>query len=278
VGTLTHESSGTTTWEATSATSDVEASSATMTFEVITTTSVEEPSSHRTELGMTTTTSVIETTAISDAYTTTTAAEDAQITTQIITTASETRVTTDIITTTTSEAETTTTDAEAIPTFQIIGSGGPVDGAILQGPGDIRSDVVMFNPGPSNGLRPATYILEPSTGRVKDQDTGRYLCGSYQWNGVVEPAFVFPCYHTPGPNQITEYLTCRIVIGKLSCTVPQTVCYQEEIGLEVTCETSSNNEIYDHLYLPVVGEQFILIGRGGLGSPYMVIDLIAQEV
>ena len=122
---------------------------------------------------------------------------------------------------------------------------------------DIEADIVMFNPPLSSGLRPRTYILEPSTGRVKDRDTGRYLCGAYEWTGTVEPAFVFSCYGTPGPNQITEYLTCRIARGKLSCTVPQTVCYQEEIGMEVTCETSSGNEIYDHLYLPVVGEQYI---------------------
>lgn len=289
MGTSTHESSGTTTLEATTAISNLDNPSETTTFEAITTSSVDEPSSHTTELETTTATSVVETAATSDAYTTTMATEEAHTTTDIImtatsdeqtttTVASETQTTTDIITTTTLETETTTTAAEAIPTFQIIGSGGAADGAALQGHDNPDAIALMFNPGPSNGFRPRTYILEPGTGRVKDRDNGRYLCGNYQWSNTVDPAYTFACSGTPGPNQINDYLTCRIVRGKLLCTVPQTICYQEEIGLEVTCETSSSNEIFDHLYLTVVGEQYILIGRGGLGSAYVPIDLIAQEV
>ena len=265
MGSSTHESSGTTTLEATTATSNLDNPSETTKFEAITTSSVDEPSSHTTELETTTTTSVVETTATSDAYTITTATKDVG-------------TTTDIITTTTLETETTTTAAEAIPTFQIIGSGGAADGAVLQGSDNTEVSIVMFNPGSSNGLRPRTYILEPGTGRVKDRDDGRYLCGNYQCSNMVDPAYTFACSGTPGPNQTNEYLICRIVRGKLICTVPQTVCYQEDIGLEVTCETSYSNEIFDHLYLTVVGEQFILIGRGGLGSPYVPIDLTAQEV
>ena len=176
--------------------------------------------------------------------------EEAEITTEIITTAtsddettttvaSETHTTADIMTSTTSEAETTTTAAEAITTFRVIASGGSADGAALSAPDIMEADVVMFHPPASSGFRPRTYILEPETGRVKDRDNGRYLCGYYQWIGSVQPAYVYSCTGTPGPNRPAEYLQCRIVRGKLSCTVPQAVCYQDESGIDVTCETSS---------------------------------------
>ena len=217
----------------------------------------------------------VETDAETTADITASAPLGAQTTTTV---ASETQTTTDIIVTTTSEAETTTTAAEAITTFRIIASGGSADGAVLQAPDIMESDVIMFNPPASEGFRPRTYILDPNTGRVKDQDNGRYLCGYYQWTGSIQPAYVYPCTGTPGSHQPAEYLKCRIVRGKLSCTVPQAVCYQEEIGMDVTCGTSSGNEIFDHLYLPVVGGQYILIGKGGLDSPWAAIDLIAEEI
>ena len=107
--------------------------------------------------------SAAETTATSDAYTTTTGTKDAETTTEMITTATstgqttttaapETETTTDIMTTVTSEAETTTAAAEAGPTFRIIASGGSVDGAPLQAPDTMEADVVMFNPPASEAL------------------------------------------------------------------------------------------------------------------------------
>ncbi|KAJ4022705.1 hypothetical protein NW752_000085 [Fusarium irregulare] len=230
--------------------------------------------------------SAAETTATSDAYTTTTGTKEADMTTEMITTATstgqttttaapETETTTDIMTTITSEAETTTAAAEAGPTFRIIASGGSADGAPLQGPDTVEADVVMFNPPASEGFRPRTYILEPNTGRVKDQDNGRYLCGYYQGTDWVQSASIHACTGTPGPNQPVEYLNCEIFEGTLFCTLPQARCDQREIGMDLTCETSGNF-IFPYFYLSAPGNQYILIG--GTGLNLTPIELIAQEV
>ncbi|KAH7260895.1 uncharacterized protein BKA55DRAFT_559953 [Fusarium redolens] len=223
-------------------------------------------SSKTTTLEATTTTSVVETTATtSNAQTTTTAASDAPTIADI--------------TTTTSEAESTTTAAVATPTFKIVGGGGAVNGAVLKSL-DVEGSPIMFNPNyPLNDYKPRTYIIEPSTGRVKDKDTGYYLCAYYQSSGVIEPANIAVCTGTPGPDQTSEYVNCRVVGGKLSCTVPQTVCtmdFFDPFSLP-TCETSSSNEVYDQLYYRVLGDQYIFLGTGSPDNTYAAVDLIAQE-
>ncbi|KAI7771738.1 hypothetical protein LZL87_006014 [Fusarium oxysporum] len=164
-----------------------------------------------------------------------------------------------ITTTTISEAESTTTTAVAAPTFKIVGGGSAVNGALLEGL-DSEGSATMFNPNyPLNDYKPRTYIIEPSTGRVKDKDTGYYL--------------------HPGPDSATEYVNCRVVSGKLSCTVPQTVCTMGFFNpiSPPSCETSTSNEVYDHLYYQVFGDQYIYLGRDTADNTYAAVDLIAQE-
>ncbi|RFN54477.1 hypothetical protein FIE12Z_1265 [Fusarium flagelliforme] len=248
--------------ETTTTTSIGELSSETTTFEATTTTSVTEASSQTTILETTATSSVVGTTATSDAYTTTNAATEAQ-------------TTTNIIITTPSEAETTTT-AVAIPSFKLVASGGTVNGLVLQGL-ESPGSTVMFNPThPTRVYRPRKYIIEASTGRVKDQDTGIYLCAAYLWSNRVEPAYVALCYGTPGPDQQYNYLNCRTVDGKLSCTVPQAVCGLNALETEIVCKTSSS-EVYDGLYHEVVNNKILFIGKGNPGNSYAAVALTVQE-
>ncbi|PNP86008.1 hypothetical protein FNYG_01064 [Fusarium nygamai] len=213
----------------------------------------------------TTTTAVVQTTATTlDAQTTTTTTLDDQTTTDM--------------TTTTAEAESTTT-AAASPSFKVVGGGGAVDGALLQGL-DEEGHLMMFNPNsPLEDYKPRTFTIEPSTGRVKDEDGGYYIWAYYQWTGHVAPATIGGCTGSPGPDARSNYIKCRVIDGKLSCTVPQTVCTRDIFDRlhPLVCVTSTSNEVYDKFYYQTSGDQIVYLSSPTTDSYFAAVDLIAQE-
>ncbi|KAF5539453.1 hypothetical protein FMEXI_8942 [Fusarium mexicanum] len=201
-----------------------------------------------------------KTTAIDDITTTTseaesnTKAESSTITQAGTTTAtseheSTSQPTTTEGITTTSEAESTTkadttTTAVAAPTFTILAGSAPLTGDILQADG-YQGSYPMFNPS-ANPLdppySPRTWVIEPSTGHIKDTASGNYLCAYYlfvQQNGGAASISTCEDVRNPGPNSMYGYLSCQIVNGQLSCTAPKTVCTYDG---DYTCATSSGQE------------------------------------
>lgn len=213
----------------------------------------------------TATTAIVETTATSDAYTTTIVTTDAQPTTDII------------ATTTTSEDESTTTAAEPMATFNIVGGGGDVNGDVLEGRDDGTTEL-MFNP-PYQGFRQRAYAIDPSTGRVQDQGTGKYLCAYYAITGSATPATVPVCVGNPNLDQGSAYLNCMVLRGRLSCQVPEVVCSRNLMDPFAgnTCETSPGREIYDEIFLLMDGDRVITLGRGRPNN-YQPIFLTARGV
>ncbi|KAF5250776.1 hypothetical protein FANTH_4048 [Fusarium anthophilum] len=217
--------------ETTIATSD---SSKTTAIDNITTTTSEAESSTMAQTGTTTATSEHESTTASSVTSQTTTTGD-------ITTTSEAESTT--------KADTTTT-AVAAPTFSILAGSAPLTGDILQADG-YQGSYPMFNPS-ANPLdppySPRTWVIEPSTGHIKDTASGNYLCAYYlfvQQNGGAASISTCEDVRNPGPNSMYGYLSCQIVNGQLSCTAPKTVCTYDG---DYTCVTSPGQEnAYNHI-------------------------------
>ncbi|KAG5747855.1 hypothetical protein H9Q70_009469 [Fusarium xylarioides] len=204
-----------------------------------------------------TTSAVVETTATTlDAQTTATGESEPQTTTAATL---DYQTTTDIITTTTGVESSTT--ATVAPTFSVLGGGGAVDGALLQDL-DEEGHVVVFNHNYPLDYKPRMFIIEPSTSRVKNMDGGYYVCAYYQHTGTVAPAAIGGCTGTPGPNTASNYIKCRVVHDKLSCTVAQTVCTRD----------------FFHPFNPLTpNEQIVYLASGTPDSLFATVDLIAQE-
>ncbi|KAM0212668.1 hypothetical protein ACHAQI_004624 [Fusarium lateritium] len=194
----------------------------------------------------------------------------------------DTTVTTvDAETTTTAEinttAETTTTDALATPTFAIVGGGGSVNGASLQG-GDQDGSTLLFNPQVGN-LRSRTFILDPNTGRIRDKDTGVLVCAYYGYStSPSTPAYIGFCQiGNTGPNQYYDYLTCKVTDGKLGCTAPRASCTDDDNGF-TTCVTDPGNDLNDQFYYKFqsgAGDRLYI--SSGSPSGYTAVDIIARE-
>ncbi|KAF5563186.1 hypothetical protein FPHYL_5285 [Fusarium phyllophilum] len=113
------------------------------------------------------------------------------------------------------------TTAAAASTFSILGGGGAVDGALLQ------------------SLDEEGHVV----------------------TGTVAPAAIGGCTGTPGPNTASNYIKCRAIDGKLSCTVPQTVCTRDFFHPfnPLVCETSTSSEVYDKFYYQMSNEQIVYL-------------------
>ncbi|KAF5650045.1 hypothetical protein F52700_484 [Fusarium sp. NRRL 52700] len=220
--TTTEPASTTIAIETTIATSD---SSKTTTIDDITTTTSEDESSTVAQTGTTTGTSEYESTTASSA--------SSQPTTTVATTSEAESTTT---------AETTT--APAVPTFSILAGSAPLTGAVLQADG-YQASYPQFNPSNSPldpPHSPRTWVIEPSTGHIKDTATGNHLCAYYlfvQQNGGAASISTCNDDSNPGPNSMYGYLSCQVVNGQLSCTAPKTVC---TFNGYYTCVTSPGQE------------------------------------
>ncbi|KAK2692275.1 hypothetical protein QWA68_008144 [Fusarium oxysporum] len=180
-------------------------------------------------------------------------------------------------TTTTAEAESTTTTAVATPTFTIVGGGGAIQGAPLQGT-DQDGSVLLFNP-QTGTSRTRTIILDPDTGRLRDKDTGVQICAYYgSANTISDPAYFAFCQNgNTGRNLAYDYMACQIVSGKLSCTAPQAACPTDDDGIPLGCTTVDgqvNNEFY---YKTQTGAGTYLFISSGSPNGYTPVDVIAQE-
>ncbi|EXM16052.1 hypothetical protein RAB80_009691 [Fusarium oxysporum f. sp. vasinfectum] len=221
-----------------------------------------------------------ETGAITTTAPDTTATSEAETTTavQVTTTTAEAETTTAVeSTTTTAEAESTTTTAVATPTFTIVGGGGAIQGAPLQGT-DQDGSVLLFNP-QTGTSRTRTIILDPDTGRLRDKDTGVQICAYYgSANTISDPAYFAFCQNgNTGRNLAYDYMTCQIVSGKLSCTAPQAACPTDDDGIPLGCTTVDgqvNNEFY---YKTQTGAGTYLFISSGSPNGYTPVDVIAQE-
>lgn len=143
---------------------------------------------------------------------------------------------------TTTTAETTTTAGGSFPTFALRISGGPLDGSPAQQNGYPGASIV-FNP-TFSGAHASTYAIEPSNGRVRDTQTGVYLCAYYGWSPMSsDPPLVTNCYFPiyTGDDQQWNYLTCTVVFGLLSCTVPRGSCQEDDV---CTTEAGVNDQFY----------------------------------
>ncbi|KAF5717675.1 hypothetical protein FMUND_5621 [Fusarium mundagurra] len=220
----------------------------------------------------------LETSTDISSETTTSEATTTTVVVQTTATTLDDQTTTDMTTTTTAEAESTATTAPA-PTFKIVSGGGAVDGALLQGL-DEEGHLMMFNPNSTlEDYKPRTFTIEPSTGRVKDKDGGYYICAYYQWTGHVAPATIGGCTSSPGPDARSNYIKCRVVDGKLSCTVPQTVCTRDIFDRlhPLVCVTSTRDEVYDKFYYQTSGDQIVYLSSLTTDSYFAAVDLIAQK-
>ncbi|KAG7416184.1 hypothetical protein Forpe1208_v005644 [Fusarium oxysporum f. sp. rapae] len=152
-----------------------------------------------------------------------------------------------ITTTTTSEAESTTTTAVAAPTFKIVGGGSAVNGALLEGL-DSEGSAMMFKPNilltiTSPERRPSSPARAEL--KIKTLDT----------------------------------IWCMDTLAPTRQPIPQTVCTMGFFNpiSPPSCETSTSNEVYDHLYYQVFSDQYIYFGRDIADNTYAAVDLIAQE-
>ncbi|RGP80585.1 hypothetical protein FLONG3_1324 [Fusarium longipes] len=221
----------------------------------------------------------ITTTTVPDITTATSIDSQTTATTYATITTSETETTTSAeAITTVSEAETTTTAPVATPTFSIVGGGGSINGAPLKGV-DQDGSTMLFNP-EAGTSRPRTFILDPTTGRLKDKDTGIFVCAYYgDASSPSDPANIAFCQsHNTGPNTAYDYLTCQIASGKLVCTAPKASCPVDDDGLPLGCSTAPtsdlNNQFY-YRYQQGAGD-YLFISSGNPGG-YTSVDIIAQE-
>ncbi|KAF5026448.1 hypothetical protein F66182_1435 [Fusarium sp. NRRL 66182] len=228
------------------------------------------------------------TTTVSEA-TTTIASEDVTITvseTATTTTASETTATTVAADTTmtTSEAETSTTSAEPAPaptqTFSVVAQGGgSVDGATLQGNGQ-QGTIVFFNPN-FGGLQDRSYTVESSTGRLRDDASGSYMCAFYgNTSSPDSPVILTNCFPSAtGPNQLWNYITCEIENGKLSCAAPKGSCQTDNETFEDTCTTAPEGEVHTQWltqYRASGGNYIFLATNAPAG--YTALEMAVREV
>ncbi|RGP69696.1 hypothetical protein FSPOR_4508 [Fusarium sporotrichioides] len=206
----------------------------------------------------------------------------------IIITSSEVETTTAALdtsiatTTTTSEGETTTAEVTttapaATPTFTIVGRGGSVNGAPLQGV-DQDGSILLFNP-ESGNARTRTFILDPDTGRLRDKDTGTTVCAYYGFaDSPSAPANIGYCQNgNTGPNRYYDYLTCEIVGGNLACTAPKASCPEDEDGNQ-TCVTDSTGGVNNQFYYKYQsGSGYYLYISSGNPGGYTSVDILAQS-
>lgn len=193
-------------------------------------------------------------------------------------TASEAETTTAAeITTTTAQVESTTTAAVATPTFTIVGGGGSVQGQPLKGV-DQDGSIFLFKPQFGNPVA-RTFILDPDTGRLRDENTGTLVCAYYGYtNTPSDPANVGYCQTgNTGPNMYYDYLTCQVVSGKLTCTAPKAACPTDDDGNQ-SCTTQAGSDVNNQFYYkftPGAGDYLYI--SSGSPAGYISIDVLAQE-
>ncbi|KAJ4250127.1 hypothetical protein NW762_011937 [Fusarium torreyae] len=224
--------------------------------------------SEKTTLG-TTTTILATSTEVSTDVTQTTSLE-----------ATMTTVTAADTTTTTTEAETSTTAAAAgpTPTYIIVAQDGDIDGAVLEGV-DQEGTLVLFDSDVPSAMT-RNYILESDTGRLKDANSGNYLCAYYgDAPSIYEPATVANCQNgNTGPNKHYDYLNCKTVSGILSCTAPKAYCDIDDFDSQY-CMTSPENGVNDQFFYRYSssGGAYLFISSG-TPNAYTTVDLGVTEV
>ncbi|EKJ79071.1 hypothetical protein FPSE_00672 [Fusarium pseudograminearum CS3096] len=187
----------------------------------------------------------------------------------IVTASSETETTT--------TAESTTTAPIATPTFTIVGGGGSVNGSPIKGI-DQDGSIMLFNP-ERGSPRIRTFILDPDTGRLRDKDTGVYVCAYY---GLAEspsdPAYFGFCQNgNTGPGMVYDYLTCEIVNGKLACTTPKASCSGDG-DEDITCVSDPSSGLNNQFYYKYdAGNGDYLYISSGSPSSYTPVDIVAQD-
>ncbi|KAF5598628.1 hypothetical protein FPCIR_2925 [Fusarium pseudocircinatum] len=194
---------------------------------------------------ITTTTSEADSSTIAETGTTTATSEHESTTASSV---SSQPTTTGGITTTSGAESTTTADTTtatvAAPTFSILAGSAPLTGDVLQADG-YQGSYPQFNPSPNPldpPYSPRTWVIEPSTGHIKDTASGNYLCAYYlavQQNGGAASIATCDDSRNPGPNSMYGYLSCQVVNSQLSCTAPKTVCTYDG---DYTCVTSPGQE------------------------------------
>ncbi|KAJ4009558.1 hypothetical protein NW752_009151 [Fusarium irregulare] len=220
-----------------------------------------------------------ETTTTADPSTT---VESAIADTSSISTTIETATTTDSTTTlessiadiTTAAATTTSEAVNPIPTFDIIASGGAVDGKVLTG----KAQVGYFN-GFDMQLNKdhLTYSINPSSGFVEETSSGSRLC---IMNGARSDSYhVLNC---PPDTDTTFYpvsfITCqKSSEDKLNCQAPLQECTGD---FENEC-TDIDETLGPFYYGDNMYGKYLYMGLSGGPSPggtLHSIDLIAREI
>ncbi|RFN45068.1 hypothetical protein FIE12Z_10686 [Fusarium flagelliforme] len=246
--------------------------------EEVTATSV--ATSETTTTVLETSTDVVSETATTVTTSATTTAVDINLTTSETETSTAIDFTTVADTTTIAEtsavAETTTTAPGPIATYSLRASGSPIDGATPQGSGQ-QGNSIIFNPNFS-GVVPRTYAIEPSTGRLQDTDTGRYVCAYYGSSRTPSvPAMVANC--RDGDDKRYNFMTCKAVNGLLSCTASRGFCVTDDETDEVTCITTPGvNDQFYYRYSPNGGDYWYVGSASDIPAGYTPINVAATKL
>jgi len=179
------------------------------------------------------------------------------------------------ITDTTTAAATTTTEAiKPIPTFDIIASGGAVDGKVLTG----KAQVGYFNGFDMQFNKDhLTYSLDPSTGYVKETYSGARLCIMNGWRS--DNYRVLNC--PPNTDSIfypVSFITCQMSSeDKLDCQAPLRECTGD---FSTDC-TPMDETLGPFYYGDDDYGKYLYMGLAGGPTPEQnlhAIELVAREI
>ncbi|KAJ4138728.1 hypothetical protein NW768_002596 [Fusarium equiseti] len=238
--------------------------------------------------------SEISTTVSTDVTSATTVAVETALTTSEAetSTAIDSRITADTTATTdttvvadtttvadTTVPETTTTAVIPVATYSFVVRGSPIDGATPQG-NDEKGSTLTFTPDFYES-RDRTYVIEPSTGRLQDTDTGTYVCVNHRATSTTStPDLVANCGPDDqiGNDSFYDFMTCEVANGFLSCTAPRATCeFDIDLGDEVC---TSGPGVIDQFYYQrrPAGANVWFIGSADIDAGYTSIALAATKI
>ncbi|CAG7561906.1 unnamed protein product [Fusarium equiseti] len=140
----------------------------------------------------------------------------------------------------------------AIPTYSLLANGGNLNNQQPQSNMELASPLIFDPASPqTGGIR--IFTIEPTTGHLQDSKSGAYVCAYYGGSrDVSSPPLVRYCdVSQAGSNQAFDYLTCRVVGGALSCTLPRTTCECDDD--KTVCTTPAGNDVYSTFYTNPTG-------------------------
>jgi hypothetical protein len=165
-----------------------------------------------------------------------------------------------------------------VGTFALTGAGGLVTNAQIQSNGEARGPLVFNSNFP--GIESRQFTLDTATGRLQDSTTGDYICAYYgQADQPSVPVDITNCDPTHlGPHKLYNYLDCRVVGNKLSCTAPSASYYINEDFTEWICTPAPGNEANNQFFYQHRGDTASWAISRGSPANYIAIDVLVSAM